>query len=78
MTTATRKAALSPECTAATSLDWPEQHLRCAGNAVLRIPGDLPQQVPVQTYRCGCDCHTGTSRRTLYVGRAELPSAAPA
>ncbi|SDP11646.1 hypothetical protein [Actinacidiphila guanduensis] len=77
MTTAIRKVARSPECTAATSPDRTEQHLRCAGNAVLRIPSDLPHEVPVQAYHCGCDCHTGTTRHTLYVGRPETSPTAP-
>lgn len=53
-----RKAAISGECTAAESMDWPEMHARCAGNSVFRLPGDPPELAPVQTYSCGCTCHT--------------------
>jgi hypothetical protein len=64
----TTTTAVSPECAAADQLGWPEAHARCAGNAVLRMPGDTDANVPVQTYRCDCDCHAGQGRRTAYVG----------
>lgn len=50
-----KRQPVSPECTGAEQLDWPEMHARCAGNSAIRIPG-VP--VPVLTYTCGCTCHT--------------------
>lgn len=58
--TAARPVPVSPECTGAKALDWPEMHRRCAGNSVVRVPG-VP--VPVLKYVCGCTCHAAGATR---------------
>jgi len=61
MDSSTAKAPAPPvsaECTGAVRLDLPQMHARCAGNSTVRVPG---VHVPVLTYACGCDCHTGTA-----------------
>lgn len=68
------EAAASPQCATADRLDWPEPHAWCPGNTVLRLPGDTDANVPVQTYRCGCDCHADQQPHTVYVGS---PAATP-
>ena len=58
MTAAAAKTPKSVECTGAVQLGWPDQHARCAGNTELRLPTVPVCWPPVQTYRCGCTCHS--------------------
>lgn len=73
----TRSKTTSAECTAAEALDWPEQHRRCAGNTVVRLPDDRPEQTPVLTCHCGCTCHAGQAQQTVYIGRRDAAPIPP-